>query len=233
MHINLKYSKKTVTKSNDNLILFCDEKLKIARLKKNLSNSEYTYINELLKNIDKKKNIFEFEINSKKKIFLVVIKKNIQVSDKENLGADFFKRISNSKNNNYLVITDTIDEDNNNFLGHFLHGIKLKSYEFKKYKSKKNNKYISVNISGTKNQPSFKDQLRFKALEEGSFLTRDLVSEPGNVLHPDEYAKRLISLKKDGLKVTIFDKKKIEKVRHAFFAWSGDGKRQRILSSNS
>ncbi len=69
MHINLKYSKKTVTKSNDNLILFCDEKLKIARLKKNLSNSEYTYINELLKNIDKKKNIFEFEINSKKKNF--------------------------------------------------------------------------------------------------------------------------------------------------------------------
>ena len=69
MHINLKYSKKTVTKSNDNLILFCDEKLKIARLKKNLSNSEYTYINELLKNIDKKKNIFEFEINSKKKFF--------------------------------------------------------------------------------------------------------------------------------------------------------------------
>ena len=212
MHINLKYSKKTVTKSNDNLILFCDEKLNIARLKKNLSNSEYTYINELLKNIDKKKNIFEFEINSKKKIFLVVIKKNIQVSDKENLGADFFKRISNSKNNNYLVITDTIDEDNNNFLGHFLHGIKLKSYEFKKYKSKKNNKYISVNISGTKNQPSFKDQLRFKALEEGSFLTRDLVSEPGNVLNPDEYAKRLISLKKDGLKVTIFDKKKLKKL---------------------
>ena len=46
---------------------------------------------------------------------------------------------------------------------------KIKSYEFKKYKSKKDNKYISINISGTKNQPSLKNQLRFKALEDGSF----------------------------------------------------------------
>jgi len=42
--------------------------------------------------------------------------------------------------------------------------------------------------------------------------TRDLVSEPGNILHPDEYAKRLKSLKKDGLKINIFDKKKLKKL---------------------
>jgi len=49
-------------------------------------------------------------------------------------------------------------------------------------------------------------------LEDGTFYARDLVSEPGNILHPDEYAKRLNSLKKDGLKVTIFDKKKLRKL---------------------
>ena len=53
------------------------------------------------------------------------------------------------------------------------------------------------------------NQLRFKAVEEGAFLTRDLVSEPGNVLHPDEYAKRLNSLRKYGLKVTTYDQKKL------------------------
>ena len=42
-----------------------------------------------------------------------------------------------------------------------------------------------------KNKPSTQNQLKFKALEEGTFYARDLVSEPGNVLHPDEYAKRL------------------------------------------
>ena len=60
---------------------------------------------------------------------------------------------------------------------------------------------------GSKNKPSVKNQLKFKAIEEGTFYARDLVSEPGNVLHPDEYAKRLNNLKKDGLKVTIYDKK--------------------------
>ena len=59
-----------------------------------------------------------------------------------------------------------------------------------------------------------KTNLRVKldALTAGVFLTRDLVSEPGNVLHPDEYAKRLNSLKKDGLKVTVFDKRKLKKI---------------------
>ena len=71
----------------------------------------------------------------------------------------------------------------------------MKSYEFKKYKTKKETRNISINITGNKNQPSLKDKLKFKALEEGTFFARDLVSEPGNVLHPDEYAKRLNLLK--------------------------------------
>ncbi|MDC3138962.1 leucyl aminopeptidase, partial [Candidatus Pelagibacter sp.] len=46
----------------------------------------------------------------------------------------------------------------------------------------------------------------------GTFYTRDLVSEPGNILHPDEYAKRLNSLRKYGLKVTVYDEKKLKKL---------------------
>ena len=65
-----------------------------------------------------------------------------------------------------------------------------------------------------------KSQSYFKALEEGTFFARDLVSEPGNILHPDEYARRLKSLSKDGLKVNIYDKKKIKKTWDARFTWS-------------
>jgi len=57
-----------------------------------------------------------------------------------------------------------------------------------------------------------KNKIKFKALEEGTFFTRDLVSEPGNILHPDEYAKRLIKLKKYGLKITVYDEKKLKKL---------------------
>ena len=47
---------------------------------------------------------------------------------------------------------------------------------------------------------------------EGSNFTKDLVSEPGNILHPDEYAQRLKKLSKLGLKITIYDQKKLKKM---------------------
>ena len=102
----------------------------------------------------------------------------------------------------YLINSDSLISKNKNFVGHFLHGFKLKSYEFKKYKTKKENRIISLSVFG-KNKVSTENQLKFRALEEGTFFARDLVSEPGNILHPDEYAKRLKFLSKDGLKVTI------------------------------
>ena len=54
--------------------------------------------------------------------------------------------------------------------------------------------------------------MKFQAIEKGTFYTRDLVSEPGNVLHPDEYARRLKSLKKYGIKVNVYDTKQMKKL---------------------
>ena len=90
--------------------------------------------------------------------------------------------------------------------------MKLKSYEFKKYKSKKETRLITVNVLGRKNNLSSSDQIKFKAIEQGTFYARDLVSEPGNVLHPDEYAKRIKSLKKYGLRINIYDQKKLKRL---------------------
>ena len=159
-----------------------------------------------------KKNILVYELNSKKKIVLISIKNNLKLSDVENLGAEFYGKINHGKNSEYLIYSDSIVSKQEIIFGHFLHGLKLKSYQFKKYKTKKKNRFISLNISGNKNKPSARNQIKFKALEEGTFLARDLVSEPGNILHPDEYAKRLNMLKKDGLKVNIYDKKKLKKL---------------------
>ena len=212
MSIKINYSKKTISKSSSNLVLFSNDKFNINSLKKNLSNSEYSYINDLLKTSDLKKNLFVFEVNSKKKIVLVSIKNNLKSSDIENLGAEFYGRVNYGKNSEYFILSDSIVGKYDNFLGHFLHGLKLKSYEFKKYKSKKESRLISINIAGNKNKSSSQNQLKFRALEAGTFYARDLVSEPGNILHPDEYAKRLSSLRKDGLKVNIYDEKKLKKL---------------------
>jgi len=71
MSIKISYSNKAANKSSANLVLFTDEEFSIYSLKKYLSNSEFSYINDLLKTSDSKKNMFVFEVNSKKKIVLI------------------------------------------------------------------------------------------------------------------------------------------------------------------
>ncbi len=213
MPVKINYSKNSSPKSSANLVLFTNENFKINNLKTKFSKSEFAYISEIIKTNDLKKNLLAFEINSKKKVILISIKEKLKTSDIENLGAEFYGSINQEKNKKeYFVISDTIAGKQSNLLGHFLHGIKLKSYEFNKYKTKKENKIINLNVVGYKNIPSAQEKLKFKALEEGTFYARDLVSEPGNILHPDEYAKRLKLLKKDGLKINIYDQKKLKKL---------------------
>ena len=77
--------------------------------------------------------------------------------------------------------------------------------------NQKNKKFVDIDVIGKKNH-IYQDQIRFKSLEEGTFFTRDLVSEPGNILHPDEYAKRINNLKKFGLKISVYDNKKLKKL---------------------
>ena len=67
MSIKINYSNKASSKSLANLVLFTDEKFNISNLNKYISNSEFSYIKDLLKTSDLKKSIFVFEINSKKK----------------------------------------------------------------------------------------------------------------------------------------------------------------------
>ena len=212
MTVQINYKNKGLKKNVSNLVLFVGQNYNISSLKKNISSSEYSFILDLLKTSDLKRDILPFRINSKKTIFLVSIKKNATISDIENLGAKFHSFLKNNKNKEYVVNADTITTKINNFAGYFVHGLKLKSYQFNVYKSKKDKKIISINVIGNKNKVSKQDHLRFKAIEEGSFFARDLVSEPGNVLHPDEYAKRINSLKKLGLKINVYDKRKLKKL---------------------
>ena len=142
---------------------------------------------------------------------MISLKNNLKNFEIENLGAKFYKQIDHGKNSEYDINTDTINSKQKNLIGYFLHGLKLKSYQFLKYKTKKETRVIKLNIIG-KNIPSLKDQLRFKSLEEGTFYARDLVSEPGNILHPDEYANRINSLKKIGLTVNILNETKLKKL---------------------
>ena len=211
MSIKINYKSSSQVKNSSNLILFSDENYNISSLKKHFSVKEYSFIEDLLKTRDIKKKIQSFDINSKKKIILVSVRKNLKSSEVENLGAKFYDQFKDSKQNEYNLNSDTASGHLKNIVGYFLHGLKLKSYSFEKYKTKKNIKKISINVIG-KNIPNKLNQLKFKSIEEGTFYARDLVSEPGNILHPDEYSKRINSLRKFGLKVKIYDEQQLKKL---------------------
>ena len=76
-----KQSKQSNKSSTVNQVLFSDEKFNTKNLRKYLLNSELNYINDLLKTSDLKKNLLVFEVNSKKKIVIVSIKKNLKTSE--------------------------------------------------------------------------------------------------------------------------------------------------------
>ena len=75
--------------------------------------------------------------------------------------------------------------------------------------TKNKNKIINFNI---RKIDIIKKKQKLDPILSGVNFTRDLVSEPGNILHPDEYTKRLLPLKKFGIKVTVYDKKKLKKL---------------------
>ena len=75
MSIKINYKNNIIKKSSKNLILFVEEGFNIRSLKDYLSNIEFSYINDLLKNSDLKKDILFFEISSQKKYFWFLLKK--------------------------------------------------------------------------------------------------------------------------------------------------------------
>ena len=155
MTISINYKNGSSKKNSTNLVLFLDEKLNISNIRKFISSSEYTFISDMIKIKSPKNQIVSFDISSKRKIILVSLKKNISSSDLENLGASFYDQFKDLKQNEYYVNSDSLISQNKNYLGNFLHGIRLKSYSFEKYKTKKNKKNIF----------SFADNNRFLCLQ--------------------------------------------------------------------
>ena len=78
MTININYKKNNTNKISSNLVLFSNDKFDTKGFNRFLSKSEFSYVNDLLKTSDLKKNMFVFEVNSKKKIVLISIKKKLK-----------------------------------------------------------------------------------------------------------------------------------------------------------
>ena len=164
------------------------------------------------KKIDRNK-INSLNLEFDQKIIVILLDGKNSPNECEKLGAKFYDYIKNNDVQEISVLGSYSSIIKNKFfIDNFLHGAELKSYEFNLYKTKNKNKVFKISVLKSKNILSNKDRLKLDALLRGVNFTKDLVSEPGNILHPDEYAKRLIKLRKQGLKITIYDEKKLKKL---------------------
>ena len=93
----------------------------------------------------------------------------------------------------YMDSLDFDKEKTVKFFSEFIFGFSLKSYTFTKYKTldkDKINQKIDFKIITSHKQKIEVHHKYYDAIKEGVFLTRDLVSEPPNVLSPKTYVSR-------------------------------------------
>ena len=202
--------------------IFVNDKFHFKDNKNVLPNEINKKINSYLGILRDKKSeeeISSLDISSKQKCFIIKVKKKYENSYPEERGGIFYSYLKNFKGIKKIdIYVDSLDFDKDeivDFSSEFIFGYSLKSYTFDIYKtldkknSKKNITYKIITSHKKKIEKKYKYN---EAVKSGVFFTRDLVSEPGNILHPDEYAKRLVKLKKYGLKVTVYDEKKLKKL---------------------
>jgi len=227
MSIKISYKKGIVEKGIKNYVLFSDENFKVNGLKKLPLAKSSNEINKTIEtNKSKKKDFISFNINSSQKIILIKIKNNQTSTDNEKKGANFYNFLKSNLQTNLTFFDNNILETqtkNKIFIEEFLHGMQLKSYEFNKYKTKKEIVVLNIDIIYKRKIPAKPKNNRFTSILAGTNFTKDLVSEPGNILHPDEYAKRIIKLKKFGLKIKAYNQKELKKLGMGALLGVGQG----------
>src|SRR3546814_6463228 len=90
---------------------------------------------------------------------------------------------------------------------HYAYGALLRSYRFDKYKTKekpeKKQKLKEIKVMVEDAAAARRLFQKLEKIAEGVFLTRNLVSEPANVLFPKSFAAEARKLGKLGVKVTV------------------------------
>ena len=216
MSINISLKKSLNVKSVKNHVFFTNKDFRINEINKLPIFKFSNFINKSISSsVLDDKNFLSYDINAFQKVILIRIKNSQSPLEIEKIGAKFYTYL---KTNSYFKISfyeqnlRSTFPKNKFFFDQFTQGLYLKSYEFNKYKSKSKEKKFEIEIFSRNKSFQFNKKSKYKSLIEGTNFTKDLVSEPGNILHPDEYAKRLLKLRKFGLKVNIYDDKKLKKL---------------------
>jgi len=98
---------------------------------------------------------------------------------------------------------------------HLAHGAVLRSYRFDKYHTKLKPKQLPTLVELTiANAPDGAEaaHARLAAVADGVALTRDLVSEPANIIYPESFVERAQALTAAGVTIEVLGEPEMEKL---------------------
>ena len=215
------FDKKVDFKQGETLTFFLNENLNFKVESKIFSNQTLNKIQVYLKNLKfkkKKEKIISFDVSEKNKALFIIAKEKLVSNNFEELGGNFYSFIKTNKIDKINLYADTLkffksNGKNTNLFLNFIHGFNLKSYSFDKYKTQNSNIfYFLLKIISSEKILLNNNYFRYKAIESGVFQTRDLVSEPPNILYPKKYVEIIKKLSSLGLKIQIYNESKMKKL---------------------
>jgi len=113
------------------------------------------------------------------------------------------------------------------FAAHIAHGFALRSYTFNKYKQKTNpkntNNLKSIEIITDNPDITKTEHDNLEALKEGVYLSRNLISEPPNVLNPISLSKEVKKLQNFGIDVEVLSVPHMKKLKMGALIGVGQG----------
>ena len=136
----------------------------------------------------------------------------------EKLGGILFSTIMDLGFKTISIISDLkiSSAKEKKLISKILFGIKSKSYKFKKYKNNNisNNKIeLKFIKTYTKNQSFIQKQIQTNDhILDGIFLTKDLTSEPANILTTEEFVNQIKAFSEVGIEVEILDEDQMMKL---------------------
>jgi leucyl aminopeptidase len=130
----------------------------------------------------------------------------------EKLGGFVYERVTSKDAK--VCIFNNIESELNQAAAYLASGIELKSWSFDKYKSEKDKAKINA-IECVTNFMELNTNLyeSLTAIKNGVFAAREMVTEPANVMTPDGMLGVAMELKKLGVKVSVLERKDMEKLK--------------------
>ncbi|AHC73729.1 putative cytosol aminopeptidase [Candidatus Endolissoclinum faulkneri L5] len=151
----------------------------------------------------------------------------INLAFAEKFGGIIYETLANSAEEEATIMMELDDFKSVEIAAHLALGALLRSYRFDYYKTKitKEEKPSLVNLFISVEKYSYAKKVyeSEEAVAEGVFFTRDLVSEPANILFPSEFAKRVDLMTSLGLQIDILEEKEIARLGMSAMLAVGQG----------